>query len=185
MKKLAALLTSTAMTAPAGGAETDDALHARNSAAAQAKPEATTTEARGLTVQRHHPGEAVVGPATQFTGAVKIESLFQAEAPASVGGGLVHFEAGARTAWHTHPRGQSLVITAGCGWVQSEGQAVQAGDVVWIPPGARHWHGASADQAMSHFAVAESVDGSAVVWMEPVSDEGLLELSDVEAPPKA
>jgi 4-carboxymuconolactone decarboxylase len=165
-----------------------EVLASRDSASAQAKPEATTSEPRGLTVQRHHPGEAVVGPATQFTGAVKIESLFQAEPPASVGGGLVHFEAGARTAWHTHLRGQSLVITAGCGWVQSESQAVkavQAGDVVWIPPGARHWHGASADQAMSHFAVAESVDGSAVVWMEPVSDEGLLELSDVEAPPKA
>jgi hypothetical protein len=94
MKKLAALLTSTAITAPAGGAETEDVLAARDSAAAQAKPEATTSEPRGLTVQRHHPGEAVVGPATQFTGAVTIESLFQAEPPASVGGGLGAFRSG-------------------------------------------------------------------------------------------
>jgi 4-carboxymuconolactone decarboxylase len=192
MKKLAALLTSTAITAPAGGAETEDVLAARDSAAAQAKPEATTSEPRGLTVQRHHPGEAVVGPATQFTGAVTIESLFQAEPPASVGGGLGAFRSG-RPHGVAHP---STGPVAGhyrrlrLGAERRPGGEGGAGrrcrlDPVWSPSGARHWHGASADQAMSHFAVAESVDGSAVVWMEPVSDEGLLELSDVEAPPKA
>jgi diketogulonate reductase-like aldo/keto reductase/quercetin dioxygenase-like cupin family protein len=110
----------------------------RENTAATVQPEAASGKPQGLSVQRHHPADALVGPADQFTGSVRIEALFQAEPPARTGGGLVHFEAGARTAWHTHPLGQSLIVMSGCGWVQSVRQAVKAvkavraGDVVWI-----------------------------------------------------
>lgn len=100
-----------------------------------------------------------------------------AEAPGTVSTGLVTFEPGARTHWHVHPLGQILIITAGCGWVRGEGepkQEVRAGDVVWIKPHERHWHGASATTAMSHIAVTEALDGSAVDWLEPVADENFL-----------
>ncbi len=112
------------------------------------------------------------GPAENFTGAVRVESRFQAPAPARVGGGLVTFEPGAHTAWHTHPLGQTLLVTQGVGLVQVAGQPVQEirpGDVVWIPPGARHWHGASATQGMSHYAIAESLDGKTVDWLEKLT----------------
>lgn len=113
------------------------------------------------------------GPAQNFTGAVRVDSRFQAAAPARVGGGIVTFEPGARTAWHTHPLGQTLIVTAGAGRVQKWGEVVQeirAGDGVWIPPGVKHWHGAAPTTGMSHVAIAESLDGSAVTWMEQVSD---------------
>ena len=125
-----------------------------------------------LSVQR--PGDPIAGSADNFTGGVLVESSFAAEAPGRASGAMVHFDGGARTAWHTHPLGQSLIVTAGCGWVQSEGREVQTvrpGDVVWIPPDVRHWHGGSATTAMSHLAVVESLDGSRVTWMEHVSDE--------------
>ncbi len=118
--------------------------------------------------------EPVAGPAENFTGRVLIEAPFTAEAPGRASGAMVRFDAGARTAWHTHPLGQSLVITSGCGWVQSEGgdvQVVRPGDVVWIPAQVRHWHGGSATTPMSHLAIVESLDGSRVTWMELVSDE--------------
>ncbi|NTF34205.1 carboxymuconolactone decarboxylase family protein [Rhizobium skierniewicense] len=117
---------------------------------------------------------AAPAPAEYFTGSVRISGRYQAEAPARIGGATVSFSAGARTAWHTHPLGQTLFIVSGRGWVQKEGEPVQQvgpGDVVWIPPLIRHWHGASANEPMSHFAVAEALDGSAVTWMEKVSDE--------------
>jgi 4-carboxymuconolactone decarboxylase len=129
--------------------------------------------AAALTVQRYDPEAAVAGSPENFTGPVRIESFFQAERPARAGGAAVHFEPGARTAWHTHPLGQTLIVTSGCGWVQSEGgtvEEVRPGDVVLIPPHVRHWHGATASAPMSHLAVAESLDGSAVTWMEQVSD---------------
>lgn len=113
------------------------------------------------------------GPQDWFTGRVRIDPLFPAQAPARASAASVTFEPGARTAWHTHPLGQRLVITSGCGWVQREGaarEAVRAGDVVWFPPGEKHWHGAAADTAMSHIAVQEAQDGRAVDWLEPVSD---------------
>ena len=113
------------------------------------------------------------GPAAYFTGAVRIDPLFDAEAPARVAGAMVTFEPGARTAWHTHPLGQTLFVTAGCGWAQREGGAVEEirpGDVVWFPPGEKHWHGATASTGMSHIAIQEKLDGKAVDWMEPVSD---------------
>lgn len=114
------------------------------------------------------------GPAEYFTGSVRIDGRFQATSPGRVGGATVTFEPGARTAWHTHPLGQTLLVTSGCGWVQSEGRTVEIirpGDIIWFPPGERHWHGATSTTAMSHVAIAESLDGKAVDWMEKVSDE--------------
>ena len=114
------------------------------------------------------------GPADWFTGAVRIDSRFQREAPARIGGATVTFEPGARTAWHTHPLGQTLLVTAGCGRVQRDGgliEEIRAGDIVWFEPGERHWHGASPATAMTHIAIAEMVDGKAVDWMEHVTDE--------------
>ncbi|MBN7806696.1 carboxymuconolactone decarboxylase family protein [Agrobacterium rosae] len=117
---------------------------------------------------------AAPAPAEYFTGNVHISGRYQADAPARIGGATVSFSAGARTAWHTHPLGQTLFIVSGRGWVQKEGEPIQQvgpGDVVWIPPLIRHWHGASPSEPMSHFAVAEALDGSAVTWMEKVSDK--------------
>ena len=114
------------------------------------------------------------GPAEWFTGAVRIDPLFQANPPARAAGASVTFEPGARTAWHTHPLGQVLIVTAGCGRVQRWGgpvEEVRPGDVVWFPPGLKHWHGASLTTAMTHIAVQESVGGKNVDWMEKVSDE--------------
>lgn len=116
---------------------------------------------------------SVAGPADYFTGTVRIDAPFQADAPARVGGATVTFEPGARTAWHTHPLGQTLIVTQGAGNVQEWGkpaQAIRPGDIVWIPPGVKHWHGAQADVAMTHIAIAEAVDGSPVTWLEKVSD---------------
>ncbi len=113
------------------------------------------------------------GPADWFTGTVRIDPLFAAEPPSQIAGAHVTFEPGARTNWHTHPLGQTLIVTFGRGWVQREGapvEEIRAGDVVRFAPDERHWHGASADSAMSHIAVQESVDGSAVTWLEPVSE---------------
>ena len=114
------------------------------------------------------------GPADWFTGTVRIDSPFQAADPARVTGAIVTFEPGARTAWHTHPLGQTLVVMTGCGWVQREGgliEEIHPGDVVWVPPGEKHWHGASPTTAMTHLAIQEQLNGKAVEWMEKVSDE--------------
>ena len=114
------------------------------------------------------------GPADWFTGTVRIDSPFQAADPARVTGAIVTFEPGARTAWHTHPLGQTLVVMAGCGWVQREGgliEEIHPGDVVWFPPGEKHWHGASPTTAMTHLAIQEQLNGQAGDWMEKVSDE--------------
>jgi quercetin dioxygenase-like cupin family protein len=114
------------------------------------------------------------GPAEWFTGSVRIDPLFQANAPARAAGASVTFEPGARTAWHTHPLGQTLIITAGCGRVQREGgpvEEVHPGDVVWFSPGEKHWHGAGPTRAMTHIAIQEALDGKVVDWMEHVTDE--------------
>lgn len=117
---------------------------------------------------------SIKGPEDWFTGTVRLDPLFDAPEPGRVAGAAVTFEPGARTAWHTHPLGQTLIVTAGCGWVQREGGSVEEihpGDVIWFPPHEKHWHGATATTAMTHIAIQESLDGRAVDWMEKVSDE--------------
>lgn len=114
------------------------------------------------------------GPADWFTGTVRIDPLFEANAPARTAAASVTFEPGARTAWHTHPLGQTLIVTFGCGWAQIEGEPVEeirSGDVVCFPPGVRHWHGAAPTTAMTHIAIQEALEGKVVEWMEKVSDE--------------
>ena len=114
------------------------------------------------------------GPAEYFTGTVRVDPLFQAPDPARAVGASVTFEPGARTAWHTHPLGQTLIVTSGSGRVQRSGgqiEDIRPGDVIWIPPGEKHWHGASATTAMTHLAIQERLDGKAVDWMEQVSDD--------------
>jgi quercetin dioxygenase-like cupin family protein len=114
------------------------------------------------------------GPAEYFTGSVRVDPLFEAPEPARVRGAQVTFEPGARTAWHTHPLGQMLIVTSGLGWAQRDGgpiEEIRPGDVVWFSPGEKHWHGASARVAMSHIAIQEALNGSPVDWLEKVSDE--------------
>lgn len=114
------------------------------------------------------------GMAEYFTGTVRIDPLFTAPDPARVGGASVTFEPGARTAWHTHPLGQTLIVTAGAGLAQRWGgpiEPIRPGDVVWFPPGEKHWHGAAPTTAMTHIGIQERLDGKAVEWMEHVSDE--------------
>ena len=126
-----------------------------------------------VTVARAGSQASYPGPAEWFTGSVRVDPLFAAPLPATVSGGLVTFEPGARTDWHTHPAGQTLVVTAGRGRVQQEGeplQEIRPGDVVTIPANVRHWHGAAPTTAMSHIAIQEKLDGSVVTWMEKVSD---------------
>ncbi|MDY6905474.1 MAG: cupin domain-containing protein [Thermodesulfobacteriota bacterium] len=128
-----------------------------------------------MEIIRNGTQASIKGPAEWFTGTVRIDPLFlKAEAPARTTGASVTFEPGARTAWHKHPLGQTLVVTAGCGRVQREGgpvEEIRPGDVVWFPPGEKHWHGASPDTAMTHIAIQESLDGKNADWMEHVSDE--------------
>ncbi|MDO9412008.1 MAG: cupin domain-containing protein [Pseudolabrys sp.] len=127
-----------------------------------------------MKVTRSNAQASRKGPAEYFTGAVRIDAPFQGTEPAHVSGATVTFEPGARTAWHTHPLGQTIIVTAGFGWAQTEGGAreeIRPGDVVWFPPGEKHWHGASATIGMTHIAIAETLDGKAVDWLEQVSDE--------------
>ena len=127
-----------------------------------------------MEIKRVGSQASTAGPAEWFTGAVRIDPLFSAPAPARAAGASVTFEPGARTAWHTHPLGQTLVVTAGCGRVQRWGgpvEEVRPGDVVWFPPGEKHWHGAASTTALTHLAVQESLAGTAVEWLEHVTDE--------------
>ena len=113
------------------------------------------------------------GPADWFTGTVRIDPLFQANDPSHAVGASVTFEPGSRTAWHTHPLGQRLIVTAGCGWAQHEGgpvEEIHPGDVIWFPAGEKHWHGATPTTAMTHIAIQEELNGTAVDWMEKVTD---------------
>lgn len=114
------------------------------------------------------------GPAEYFTGTVRVDPLIQATDLSRTVGASVTFEPDARTAWHTHPLGQTLIVTSGCGLVQQWGgqiEQIRPGDVIWFPPGEKHWHGATATTAMTHIAIQEQLDGKAVDWMEKVSDE--------------
>jgi quercetin dioxygenase-like cupin family protein len=127
-----------------------------------------------LNIQRSGSRPSSVGPADWFTGAVRIEPLCDASEPARVAIASVTFEPGARTAWHTHPLGQTLIVTSGCGWAQRWGgpvEEIRPGDVIWFPPGEKHWHGATATTAMTHLAIQEKLNAQAVEWQEHVSDE--------------
>jgi quercetin dioxygenase-like cupin family protein len=127
-----------------------------------------------INIQRSGAQSSTKGPAEYFTGSVKVDYLFQPKEPARASGASVTFEPGARTAWHTHPLGQTLIVTAGCGHVQRWGgpiEEIRPGDVVSIAPGEKHWHGATATTAMTHIAIQEQVDGKAADWQEKVSDE--------------
>ena len=127
-----------------------------------------------MEISRSGTQPSAKGPEDWFTGSVRIDSRFQRDAPARVAGATVTFEPGARTAWHTHPLGQTLVVISGFGLAQRSGgpiEEIRAGDIVWFAPGEKHWHGASPTTAMSHIAIQEMLDGRAVDWMEKVSDE--------------
>jgi quercetin dioxygenase-like cupin family protein len=130
-----------------------------------------------MEVSRSEARQPSRGPADWFTGVATITPLFEPKGPSQVGAALVHFERGARTAWHKHPLGQRLVVLEGTGWTQVEDgpvEAIRAGDVVWCPPAVRHWHGATPTTAMAHIAIQESQNGSPAAWMEHVSDEQYL-----------
>ena len=127
-----------------------------------------------MDIKRNGSRPSQTPPAEYFTGRVRLDPLFAAPEPARVAVAQVTFEPGARTAWHTHPLGQTLVITAGCGLAQLWGEPVEKlypGDVVWFPPGVKHWHGATPPNAMTHIAIQESLHGKTVEWLEPVTDE--------------
>jgi quercetin dioxygenase-like cupin family protein len=127
-----------------------------------------------MTITRSGSQSASKGPEQYFTGAVRVDPLYQAKAPARYSASNVTFEPGARSAWHTHPLGQTLIVQAGTGWVQQEGgekQEIKPGDVVWTPPGMKHWHGATPTSGMTHMAITEALDGKNVDWKEKVTDE--------------
>lgn len=127
-----------------------------------------------IEISRNGSQPSAKGPADWFTGIVRIDPLFTAKEPARAAASLVTFEPAARTAWHTHPLGQTLIVVSGTGWVQREGgpvQEIRPGDVVWFPPGLKHWHGATPANALSHIAIQEHLNGRVVDWMEHVSDE--------------
>lgn len=126
-----------------------------------------------MKIVRNEQLNSVKGPEDWFTGSVRIDPLFSKQEVTKAAGAMVTFEPGARTAWHTHPAGQTLIVTSGLGWVQREGgpiEEIRPGDVIWFEPNEKHWHGASPGKAMSHIAIQEELDGKVVEWMEKVSD---------------
>jgi quercetin dioxygenase-like cupin family protein len=168
MKVLAATLISLSLSAWA-------VSHARTAAA---QPDATSTasaqDSRSINITRSGSQQAVNGPAEHFTGSVYVQPLFPVHDPSRTSGGQVTFEPGARSAWHTHPLGQTLIVTEGTGWIQQWGgpiEEIRKGDVIWIPPGVKHWHGATPNTAMTHIAIQEQLNGKAVEWMEKVTDD--------------
>jgi quercetin dioxygenase-like cupin family protein len=166
------MITRRRMLAAAGGF----AVAAAGAAAAATPAQAVPTERRNAIVEIKRNGSqpSRKGPADYFTGVVRIDPLFEAPEPARVRGASVTFEPGARTAWHTHPLGQTLIVTSGLGRVQRwDGpiEEIRPGDVIWFSPGEKHWHGASPATAMTHIAIQEALNGTVVDWMEKVSDE--------------
>ena len=126
-----------------------------------------------MDIKRVGSQASIEGPSDWFSGTVRIDSMFQREAPACVGGAIVTFEPSARTAWHTHPLGQTLIVVSGCGRAQRWGgpvEEIRPSDVIWFAPGEKHWHGAAPTTAMTHIAIQEKLDGKTVDWMEQVSD---------------
>ncbi|MEH2143477.1 (R)-mandelonitrile lyase [Nostoc sp.] len=135
---------------------------------------AVQNRSQKMTITRSGSRMPSRGPEANFTGNVSVEPLFPVNSPSRTSGGSVTFEPGARSAWHTHPLGQTLIVTVGTGWVQQESgekQEIRQGDVVWTPPGVKHWHGATATNRLTHIAIQETLDGKNVEWMEKVSDE--------------
>ncbi len=131
------------------------------------------TKSNTIKITRNGSQASIKGPDDWFTGSVRVDMLFQPQTPARTSAALVTFEPGSRTAWHTHPLGQTLVVTAGKGWVQEWGREkreIQPGDVVWFPPGVKHWHGSCETTALAHIAIQEALDGQSVDWLEKVSD---------------
>jgi quercetin dioxygenase-like cupin family protein len=131
-------------------------------------------EEKTMEIKRNGSRAAQKGPADWFTGTVWLDRFLDAPVPARVAAASVTFEPGGRTAWHTHPLGQTLIVTAGCGWAQRWGgpkEEIRPGDVIWFAPGEKHWHGATATASMTHIAIQEKLDGKPVDWMEKVSDE--------------
>jgi quercetin dioxygenase-like cupin family protein len=166
MKRFATAASLSLLAATSADAGAASGSGAASSASAQAS--------QTITISRRGSQPSQKGPAEYFTGSVRVDPLFQANAPSRTSGAYVTFEPGARSAWHTHPLGQTLIVTAGSGRVQHWGNPIQEmreGDVVWIPPGQKHWHGASPNSAMTHIAIQEHLDGKVVEWMEKVSDE--------------
>ena len=170
MKLLAATIMSLFMLASAF-AQTNQPGTASG---AGAPPVASSEDSQTIRITRSGSQPSGKGSAENFTGTVRIDPLFKANDPSRTSGARVTFEPGARTAWHTHPLGQILIVTAGSGWVQQWGgqiEEIRQGDVVWIPPGQKHWHGATATTGMAHIAIQENLDGKTADWMEKVSDE--------------
>jgi quercetin dioxygenase-like cupin family protein len=135
---------------------------------------AAQTSAPQITITPTAAQKVITGSPKRFTGSVRVQSLFDPTEPSRASGGAVTFQPGARSAWHTHPLGQILIVTDGVGWIQQWGgpvQVIRKGDVVWIPPGIKHWHGATPTTAMTHIAVQESLNGVAVNWLEQVTNE--------------
>src|SRR5437868_13131598 len=140
----------------------------------QAAPADAAQESQTITIVRSGSQALQTAPAEPYTGSVRVSSLFGAKAPSRVSGGSVTFEPGARSAWHTHPLGQVLIVTAGTGWIQSWGgpiQEMRQGDIIRIPPGVKHWHGASSTSSVTHSAIQEEIDGRNVDWLEKVTEE--------------
>ena len=140
----------------------------------RADQQTSNPKEREMKIQRNGSQPSIAGPSDWFTGKTRIDPLFDAPDPARAAGVSVTFEPGARTAWHTHPLGQTLIVTSGLGRVQVEGgsiEEIRPGDVVWFPPGVKHWHGASPTNAMTHIAIQEALEGKVVDWMEHVTDE--------------
>jgi len=169
MKLVATLVTALSLLA-SGVAS----AQAGGEAAADAPRTATVQGSQTIKITRRGSQQSSEGPAEHFTGSARIDPLFRANLPSHTSGGRITFEPGARTAWHSHPLGQTLIVTAGRGWVQQWGcqvEEIRQGDVVSIPPGVKHWHGATANTSVTHIAIQESLNGNTVEWMERVSDE--------------
>jgi quercetin dioxygenase-like cupin family protein len=167
-------LTATALSFFLLASASAHATEAPASSGSGGHPAVSNEDSQTITITRSDSRPSSKGSAQYFTGAVRIDPLFQAKDPSHTSGAYVTFEPGARSAWHTHPLGQTLIVTAGTGWVQQEGgkkQEIKPGDVIWIPPGVKHWHSATAPDGMTHIAIQEQVDGRNVDWMEKVSDE--------------
>ena len=170
MKLLAAMATSLFLLASAFTC----ANQARAAAESGAPPVTSSEDSQTISITRSGSQPSAKGPAEYFTGSVRVDPLFKPKNPSRTSGALVTFEPGARAAWHTHPLGQTLIVTSGLGRAQHEGGPVEEicpGDIIWFPAGEKHWHGAAPTTAMTHIAIAEQLDGKVVEWLEKVTDE--------------